>query len=245
MLIEDDLALVSSMQFGIGGPFDCHVYAIYAPEGIVLIDTGSGVDTGALLSTLADHFSEVPIIAALLTHCHMDHAGGAAELQRLTGCAIFAPHMSRDIIEEGDEERNGLRFAREAGLYPPDLRAKPCTVDEVLHDGSSFTIAGLNVTPIHVPGHSRDSFCLLIGRNLFAGDVVFYGGVLGVINAEGSDLSGYRNCLHKLSGLQVEALLPGHGLFTMRDGQKHIDAAIKQLRKGVVPRMIGQGDLIF
>jgi hydroxyacylglutathione hydrolase len=245
MLIEDGLALVSSMQFGIGGPFDCHVYAIYAPEGIVLIDTGSGIDTGALLSTLADHFTDVPIIAAILTHCHMDHAGGAAELKQLTGCAVLAPELSRSIIEDGDEELNGLRFAREAGLYPVDLRAKPCVVDDVFRDGSRFTVAGLEFTPIHIPGHSHDSFCLLAGRNLFAGDVVFYGGVLGVINAEGSDLSGYRRSLHKLSGLQVDALLPGHGLFTMRDGQKHIDAAIEQLRKGVVPRMIGQGDLIF
>ena len=34
---------------------------------------------------------------------------------------------------------------------------------------------------IHVPGHSHDAFCLRAGPRLFTGDVVFYGGVLGVI----------------------------------------------------------------
>jgi len=245
MLIENDLALIASMQFGLGGACDCHVYAIRAPDGIVLIDSGSGMDTGALLANLAEHFPEVPIAAVLLTHCHMDHSGGLAELRSLTGCAVMTPDLSRTIIENADEEANGLRFAREVGVYPPEVRMKRCVVDEVFRDSEAFFIAGLRVMPVHVPGHSIDAFCLHIGDSLFSGDVVFYGGVLGLINAEGSELGGYRQSLHKLGGLGVEALFPGHGLFTLREGQKHIDAALAQLRKGVVPRMIGQGDLIF
>jgi glyoxylase-like metal-dependent hydrolase (beta-lactamase superfamily II) len=245
MLIEDDLALIASMQFGLGGACDCHVYAIRAPDGVVLIDSGSGMDTGAVLSNLADHFPEVPIAGVLLTHCHMDHAGGLSELRSLTGCAVFTSDLSRRIVEDADEEANGLRFAREVGVYPKDLRMKRCLVDEVFADGVPFSVGGLVVTPIHVPGHSVDAFCLMIDDALFSGDVVFYGGVLGLINAEGSDLGGYRSSFHKLGGLGIDALFPGHGLFTLRDGQKHIDAASEQLRKGVVPRMIGQGDLIF
>ncbi|PYV28541.1 MAG: hypothetical protein DMG24_01840 [Acidobacteria bacterium] len=44
---------------------------------------------------------------------------------------------------------------------------------------------------------------------LFSGDVVFYGGILGVINFEGSGKGAYRADLHKLRGLAVEGLLPG------------------------------------
>lgn len=245
MLIEDDLALVASMQFGLGGACDCHVYAIRAPDGIVLIDSGSGMDTASLLANLGDHFPDVPVAAVLLTHCHMDHSGGLADLKSLTDCVVLTPDFSRTIIETADEEANGLRVAREFGVYPEELRMKRCRVDDIFTDGETFSIAGLEVTPIHVPGHSVDAFCLLVGNCLFSGDVVFYGGVLGLINAEGSDLGGYRSSLHKLGGLGVEALLPSHGLFTLRDGQKHIDTALEQLRKGVVPRMIGQGDLIF
>ena len=98
-------------------------------------------------------------------------------------------------------------------------------------------------------GHSPDAFCYLtrsLGSPwLFCGDVVFYGGVLGVINAEGSGMEGYRANLCKLSGLNVEGLFPGHGLFTLRGGQRHLDYAIEQSRKGFLGPQIGQEGGLF
>ena len=44
MRLTKQLALVGSLQFGISGPFDCHVYALKGPEGIVLIDAGANAD---------------------------------------------------------------------------------------------------------------------------------------------------------------------------------------------------------
>ena len=35
------------------------------------------------------------------------------------------------------------------------------------------------------------------------------------------------------------------GMFTLVNGQKHVDCAIEQMTKGFVPRMVGQGDWIF
>jgi hypothetical protein len=40
-------------------------------------------------------------------------------------------------------------------------------------------------------------------------------------------------------------MFPGRGLFTLRDGQRHIDCAIEQLGRNFLPRQIGQGDVIF
>jgi hypothetical protein len=74
---------------------------------------------------------------------------------------------------------------------------------------------------------------------------VFYGGTLGMINAPGSDMAGYRSDLHKLADLAADGLFPGHGLFTLRGGQGHLACAIEQSRRGPLPRQIAQGDLIF
>ena len=134
-------------------------------------------------------------------------------------------------------------------MYPPDLAFEPCPVDVDYRDGVSFTAGGLAFDPVLVRGHCPDAHALAVtldGRRcLFAGDVVFYGGVIGLINAPGSDMAGYRTDLRKLSGLEIDALFPGHGLFTFEDGQRHIDCAVEQVRKGFVPRTIGQWDLIF
>lgn len=245
MRIHDNLAIAASFQFGLSGPLDCHVYALRGPEGVVLIDAGAGTHTERLLANVRQDLADVPVRALVLTHCHADHAGGAAEVHRLTGCAVYAPAPTRSIVENADEEAMGLRAARDAGVYPAEFHMQPCPVDGTLNDGETVSIAGLPFTPIHVRGHSRDAFCMLVERQLFSGDVLFYGGILGLINAEGSEMAGYRADLPKLAGLAVEGLFPGHGMFTLRGGQRHIDCAIAQAAKGFIPRQVGQGDLIF
>ncbi|MGH9523731.1 MAG: MBL fold metallo-hydrolase, partial [Terriglobales bacterium] len=141
------------------------------------------------------------------------------------------------------------RNARQQGVYPPELRLSPCAVDRAVGDGERFCIAGLEFTAIHVRGHSRDAHCFLTdvegSRWLFTGDVVFYGGILGLVNSNGSEMAGYRADLHKLDDLGVVGLFPGHGLFTVCGGQRHLQCAIQQVQRGFIPRQIGQGDLIF
>jgi glyoxylase-like metal-dependent hydrolase (beta-lactamase superfamily II) len=249
MKITERLAIVASLQFGICGPYDCHVYALSGTGGLVLIDAGGGSHVDCLLANVASHFPDWRIEGLLLTHCHLDHCGGAAGIRRRTGCAVFAPEISRDILESGDDERSGLRAARERGVYGPDVRLDGCAVHHGVRDGEAFTVAGLEFLPIHVRGHSVDAFCYLTevdGRRwLFTGDAVFYGGVLGVINAEGSGMDGYRSDIGKLRGLDVHGLFPAHGLFTMANGQRHLDCAIEQARESFVSRQIGQWDRLF
>lgn len=249
MRIDKTLAMVASLQFGLSGPLDCHVYAIRGRTGVVLIDAGSGINTEQLLGNLSAEYPSAGVAALLITHCHLDHCGGAAAIREDTRCKVIAPQLCRQALESGDEEEIGLRVARNQGVYPPEVRLRPCPVDLAVSDGDLFQADGLNFKAIHVRGHSRDAFCYLIQNDnrywLFSGDVVFYGGILGVINAEGSGMEGYRADLHKLSGLGVEGLFPGHGLFTLCGGQRHLDCAIEQTRKGFVGRQIGQGDLIF
>lgn len=122
-------------------------------------------------------------------------------------------------------------------------------MDHPLHDREEFSAGGLCFRAIHVRGHSEDSFAFYaeVGeqRWIFTGDIVFYGGVLGVINASGSGMDGYRADLEKLRDLSIDGLFPGHGLFTFQGGQRHINCALEQIKKGFLCRQIGQGDIIF
>jgi len=87
---------------------------------------------------------------------------------------------------------------------------------------------------IVVPGHNPGCTCFfgrIDGlRVLFAGDVLFSGGFIGVGNWPGSSHAAYRTALPKLAGLDVDALLPGHGIWTLRGGQQHIDRALEDFR---------------
>jgi glyoxylase-like metal-dependent hydrolase (beta-lactamase superfamily II) len=101
-----------------------------------------------------------------------------------------------------------------------------------------------------VPGHSEAITAYLVdtpmGRLLFAGDIVFINGIIGLINYPGSDLAQYRAHIGRLGNLGIDALLPGHLLFTLGDGQRHIDQAIRHLTTGgFVPYSIGQTAVSF
>ncbi len=249
MRIHSSLAIVGSAQFGLSSAYDCHVYAIRAPEGIVLIDSGSGLGEEDIAQHLAVDFPELPVQAVLLTHAHMDHSGGAPGLKQRYGCAVVASDQSFHVLETANEEQSGLCRARAAGAYPANLCMTPCAIDATYSDNMQIAIAGLTFEAVHVRGHSRDSFCLLTnlaGRKVcFSGDAVFYGGILGVINSWDSRMQDYWTDLPKLKDRSIDMLLPGHGLFTLRDGQRHIAAGIESLYSGFLPVQVGQGVRIF
>jgi hydroxyacylglutathione hydrolase len=249
MRITNHLALVASSQFGISCPWDCHIYALRAPHGIILIDAGSGYSADKILDSLQEYWPNEKLVAIVLTHAHPDHACGAAILQQKTNCDVYAPATAIHWIHTGDEHATGLAEARAQGAYPADLKLLPCPAAIPYCEDEPLIIAGQAFTPLQTRGHSADSHCLLTThhnqRLLFSGDTLFYGPVFGVINREDSGMNGYRQDLHKLESLNVDALLPGHGLFTLTGGQRHVDKALEIVHKGFLPRQIGQFDLLF
>ncbi len=250
MRITEDIYLVGSLQLGISGRWDSHVYLVKGTDGLVLIDAGGGTDGEKIFENIrSEGFDPADIKALLLTHVHFDHSCGAAEIRERTGCEVYLSKNSRDLLQQGSAAEAGLDKAIEKGIYPEWFQFKNCSVDHAVEDGDVINVAGLQFKAISVDGHSLDSICYLVeingSRNLFAGDVLFYGGVIGLINASGSTMEGYRKDLSKLAGLEIDGLYPGHFLFTVTGGQRHIDAAIDQLKKGSMPQTVGQIGLIF
>jgi glyoxylase-like metal-dependent hydrolase (beta-lactamase superfamily II) len=72
---------------------------------------------------------------------------------------------------------------------------------------------GERVGPFEViatPGHSPDHVSLLLGRVLFAGDVVLGAGSVFVGGEEGS-MAAYLDSLRRLREIPLDAICPGHG----------------------------------
>lgn len=250
MRITENIYLVGSLQLGISGRWDSHVYLVKGPDGLVLIDAGGGTDGEMIFENIrSEGFDPGDIKALLLTHVHFDHSCGAAEIRERTGCRVYLSANSRDLLERGTAEEAGLDKAIEKGIYPKGFQFKNCAVDQAIQDGDVIDVAGLEFTAISVDGHSPDSICYLVeingSRDLFCGDVLFHGGVIGLINAPGSTMEGYRKDLGKLAGSKIDGLYPGHFLFTVSGGQRHIDAAIEQISKGSIPQTVGQIGSIF
>jgi glyoxylase-like metal-dependent hydrolase (beta-lactamase superfamily II) len=89
------------------------------------------------------------------------------------------------------------------------------------------------------PGHSVGSTAYVLetsaGRDLFCGDTVFWGGKLGLLNCWGSSAEAYRANFHRLVQLDIAGFYPGHQLFAVADGQRHLNAAAEALAGVYMP----------
>jgi len=101
------------------------------------------------------------------------------------------------------------------------------------------TVGDLQLQTIETPGHSCGHVSYLMKHAettiLFGGDLVFFGGRILLQNIWDCDLQAQLNSLGKLRQAQIDVLLPGHLTFSLKDGQRHIDAALKIVDGLLVP----------
>jgi glyoxylase-like metal-dependent hydrolase (beta-lactamase superfamily II) len=239
MQISEHIYLVGSEQFGLSHPLDCSCYLIDGGSALALVDAGLGLGVDDIIANIAAAgFDPQALTHILITHAHAGHWGGALELRRRAGAQVWVHELgATSMVNSADDP--GIQLNIKFNRYPPGFVPLPCPPDRTFSDGDAITIGSLDLRVILVQGHTKDSVCYLLNdgskRALFTGDVVFYGGKLGLLNLEGFSLDDYRRDIHKLADLDVDLLLPGHGVFTVRRGQNHIKRAIYKLSDFVMP----------
>ena len=106
-----------------------------------------------------------------LTHGHLDHAGGAAELKEALG----------GVPVDGPDERDRflLDGLAEAGAAFGIAGCRPVTPDRWLNEGDTVELAGATFSVLHCPGHTPGSvvFVNQAARLAIVGDVLFRGSV--------------------------------------------------------------------
>lgn len=220
---------------------DCNVYVLDGGSELAIIDCGAGYGVLSILDELRrDGFAAQNVAYILLTHGHMDHAGGAADMRRLTGAQVAASELTARFVEAGDEGAIGLTQAREAGIYPQNCSFTACDVGLKLRHLDRIPIGDLTLTAIATPGHSQDMvsyYCPEL-KTLFCGDNVFVGGQIAAISTEDFSMEQLSQSLSLLQQLDVEHLMPGHHSPVVRDGGQPIRQAVKAFLQHGAPKSI-------
>ena len=106
----------------------------------------------------------------VLTHGHIDHAGGAAQLKEELGLDIIGPHED-DLFLLESLEQTGAQY----GVHG----ARDCTSDQWLNEGETLSIGDVDFDILHCPGHSPGSVVFVNKEIKLAvvGDVLFAGSI--------------------------------------------------------------------
>lgn len=141
----------------------------------------------------------------LVTHGHVDHAAGVADLKAQTGVPVEGPHTADGFWLE-DLPVRGLEYGMRY--------AKSFTPDRWLADGDTVTVGNLTLAVLHCPGHSPGHVVFYHAPSRFAvvGDVVFQGSIGRTDFPGGDHATLIRSIREKLFPLGDDiTFLPGHG----------------------------------
>lgn len=166
------ISLPFLMEEGIVGS-----YLLAGNDELALIDPGPGSMDSALLEAVhTAGFTPQDITHILLTHIHLDHAGGAGLLLQQTPNArvyvhsIGAPH----IIDPTRVVASAARIygERMQQLWGP-IVAIPADKITMLEDGDTLAVAGRHLQVFYTPGHAIHHvvFYDQVTGELFTGDV--------------------------------------------------------------------------
>ena len=148
-------------------PFQQNAPIIYCTETnkCAFVDPGGDVD---ILLESAKQNNLIPE-KILLTHAHIDHAGGAYELARILNLKIEGPHTDDQFLIDTIEEQGQMM----------GIPAKKFVPDVWFDDGDQVDVGNLTLDiylcPGHTPGHvifvHKDSKFAIVGDVLFRGSI--------------------------------------------------------------------------
>ena len=183
---------------------NCNSFLIDGPFKI-LIDPGHQhlfTELRNSLDSINIRIEDIDLIIA--THMHPDHIEAVQFFSSLSTMVTIHETEYRSFQEKA------------ASFY--DFNVEP---DFFLTEGT-LKAGNIELEVIHTPGHSPGSICLYwpSHKALFAGDVIFEQGV-GRTDLPGGNGEQLKKSIGRLSSLNLELLLPGHG--DIIRGRENID----------------------
>lgn len=121
-----------------------------SPAGHILID-GAGPKTPLQIAANIRRLGFKPedIRYILVSHEHLDHAGGIAELQRLSGATVLTSPAAKPVLESGLTDKGDPQF----GNGMPDMA--PVANVKTVADGETVRLGPLAIKARYTPGHTQ------------------------------------------------------------------------------------------
>lgn len=195
-------------------------------ERVTIIDAGPVRSSGRILAALrAAGRTPDNVERIVLTHYHLDHMGGLAELQRRLPArtavhAVEAPYVRGELPMP---PLYPVRALDRAVRRVAPLLCPPARVDDTLHDGDELPVlGGLHV--VATPGHTRGHIALHLPElgMLIAGDALQVrdaGRLIPPHRLLSEDMSAAHRSLGRMAAIPFTTLALSH--FAPQRGDAH------------------------
>lgn len=200
------LERLNNVNLIVGEGLCSNIYVI-GKERAVIVDTGVGNYANPVWPQLEQLGVEPENIdGVVLTHAHHDHAMGTFIILERAEPEVFVHRLATKYIAS----RLGSNLV-------------------IVEDGDVIETERWPLEVIWTPGHTMGGICLYArdDRVLFSGDTVFPDGYYGRCDFGSGSLEDIIESLRKLSELEVDVMLPGHGGPVLEGASKHITLAYR------------------
>ena len=192
---------------------NCWILAVGTGNECIIVDPGMAKPN--LVNEIEQKVSELKLkpVAVFITHGHLDHTFSVLPLTKQVPMRTFVTGDDRFLLTDpmGALDRGGVseQFLKAFGV---EKFKEPDEIVE-LEDFSTFEVAGMKITSIFAPGHTKGSVIFTVDdKQLISGDVLFACSI-GRTDLPTGSASQMRKTLRDRILTLPDSLnvLPGHG----------------------------------
>ena len=206
-------------------PFQQNASIIYCSNTnkCAIVDPGGDIE---ILLEIAKNNNLIPE-KILLTHGHIDHAGGATELSEILKVEIHGPHIEDKFLLD-ELQKQGEMFG---------LPSKDCKPDVWLDEGDIVKVGDEKLDVYFCPGHTPGHIIFYNEANKLAlvGDVLFNGSI-GRTDLPGGNhnqlIISVKDKLWPL-GKEIE-FIPGHGPISTFEAERLSNPFVSDQALGII-----------
>jgi glyoxylase-like metal-dependent hydrolase (beta-lactamase superfamily II) len=218
----------------VDGSIGCNTYLII-DKGVTLVDTGLRGNEKQIYGYLEKlGYEPKDIKRVIITHAHIDHINCLHQIKEDTNAEIMVGEGEADIVTGKKPLRTmGGLFGLIFGPMRLYYKYKPVKVDVLLKDGDEIDIIG-GIKVITLSGHSPGN----IGLYSKPRKLVFSSDTIRILDHRmvtphprfTEDIHSAIEAIKKLSELEFNVLLPGHGFPVMDNASEKVRELYHELK---------------